>query len=198
MMMITSQEIDLTTHIADARAGDQDAWDALVHRFNGLVWAVARGYGLDASEASDVAQTTWLRLVEHLDRIREPERLGGWLATTAQREAFRVLRRAGRQYPTEDLDSLDNTDRPDATPEHRVLDTERDRILWECVEELPPRCRTLLRALVADPRPSYDEVSAALSMRKGSIGPTRARCLDCLRRQLARAGITADTVDSAA
>ncbi|MGH8905021.1 MAG: RNA polymerase sigma factor [Egibacteraceae bacterium] len=197
-MMITSESIDLAAYLQDARAGDEHAWAALVARFNGLVWAVARGYGLDAAEASDVAQTTWLRLVEHLERIREPERLGAWLAKTAQREAFRTLRRAGRQYPTADLDCLDHADRSATSPEHRVLDLERDRILWECVEELPTRCRTLLRVLVADPRPSYEEVSAALEMRMGSIGPTRARCLMRLRSQLARAGLTAETAASAA
>jgi RNA polymerase sigma factor (sigma-70 family) len=194
--MITYDPLDLAAHLRDAGAGDQHAWDVLVNRFSGLVWSVARGFGLDAAEAADVTQTTWLRLVEHLDRIDKPDSLGAWLATTARREALRTLRRANRQLPTDDVERVNSVDiRPDASPEHLVLDIDRDRILWECLERIPPRCRTLLRMLVADPRPSYEEVGAALDMPTGSIGPTRARCLEHLRRELARAGITAETVD---
>ena len=89
---------------AGRRAGDQDAWEAIVDRFSGLVWATARAHRLSRADAADVAQTTWLRLVENLDRIRDPERLGGWLATTARRESLRAIRRGTREEPTGEAD----------------------------------------------------------------------------------------------
>ena len=91
------RDLSVTELVIDAAAGDSAAWDALVGRFAGTVWAVARGYRLSAADAADVSQTTWLRLVEHLDRIEQPDRIGGWLATTARRESLRVLRMSGRQ-----------------------------------------------------------------------------------------------------
>jgi DNA-directed RNA polymerase specialized sigma24 family protein len=79
-----------------ASGGDSRAWDALVQRYANLVWAVARSHRLSSADAADVSQTTWLRLVEHLDRINQPERLGAWLATTARRESLAAIRRGGR------------------------------------------------------------------------------------------------------
>src|ERR1700736_5759838 len=93
---------DVAGWLKAAAAGDATAWDALVGRYSNLVWAVARGHRLNAADAADVSQTTWLRLVEHLDRIEQPERVGAWLATTARRESLRVLRMAGRQIPNGD------------------------------------------------------------------------------------------------
>ena len=85
--------------VASAAGGDRDAWDRLVGEFSGLVWSVIRGCGLYGAEASDVSQTVWLRFVEHIDRLRQTERAGAWLATTARHECFRVLRRQGRRPP---------------------------------------------------------------------------------------------------
>ena len=87
-----------------ARRGEGDAWEELVERLGGLVWSVARGFRLTIDEAEDIGQATWLRLVENLDRIRDPERLGLWLATTARREAMRYLNRQSRTLPTEPCD----------------------------------------------------------------------------------------------
>ena len=167
--------------VASAQRGDAGAWDLLVQRFAGLVWAVARGYGLAASDADDVSQTTWLRLAEHLDRIRQPDRLGAWLAATARHEALRVIRRAERHVAIDTLDDRAPEDEPSA--DHRLLEEERDAALWEAVEALSPPCKTLLRVMVSSPPPSYEEISAALGMPVGSIGPTRSRCLDRLRRR---------------
>jgi RNA polymerase sigma factor (sigma-70 family) len=171
-----------------ASRGDQGAWGALVDRFNGLVWSVARGWGLSDADAADVVQTTWLRLVEHLERIRQPEHVGAWLATTARRESQRIKRRAGRMLPTDD-DELDVTD-PAAGPESLAVAADRDRLLWRGLEAISERCRRLLRILAADPPPSYAEVSAALGLPIGSIGPTRGRCLEQLRQALGLAGFT--------
>src|SRR4051812_25387496 len=103
---------DVAGLLGAARDGDQRAWDALVSRYSGLLWAIARSHRLDAADAGDAIQTTWLRLVEHLDRVHDPERVGGWLATTMRRECLRALRRGGRERPVDDL----AVDTPDDAP----------------------------------------------------------------------------------
>jgi RNA polymerase sigma factor (sigma-70 family) len=183
-----SQE-DLAALIRAASLGDQEAWGRLVDRFSGLVWAVVRSFRLDADAAADVSQTTWLRLVEHLDDIREPGRLGSWLATTARRESIRTLKLAGQQLPTDQESRLEPPPAVEDTISAGLLRGERDTALWRAFETLSARCRQLLRVLMADPPPSYAEVSAALAMPLGSIGPVRARCLASLRDQLEKVGI---------
>ena len=184
----------LTELVERAVQGDQAAWDTITSRFNNLLWSIARSHRLSSSDASDVVQTTWLRLVEHLGGIREPERLAGWLAATARHECITVLRRAGREVlawsATEHEESSD-TRLPGV--EIHLLEDERDAELWRLFERLPDRCRALLRVLMnADPA-SYAEVSQALGMPIGSIGPTRMRCLDQLRRYLAASDYSFDT-----
>jgi RNA polymerase sigma factor (sigma-70 family) len=171
-----------------AAAGDQRAWTTLVERYESLLWAVARSHRLDDSSASDVVQTTWLRLVEHLDGLRNPEALAGWLATTARNECLRVLRHQSRQVPTEDdrmpVDSVPPVD------DARLLERERDALLWRAFATLPARCQALLRMLATDPAPTYEEIGDALGMAVGSIGPTRGRCLEHLRTAMAKGRIT--------
>jgi RNA polymerase sigma factor (sigma-70 family) len=163
-----------------AADGDQHAWDELVERFTGLVWSVIRAYRMGPADGADVNQVVWLRLVENLDHIRDPERVGSWLATVARRECVRLLRRSGREVAVDDVEVSDED--TGVTSDLGLLTSERDRAIWQAFERLPPQCRALLRVLMADPRPSYDEVAAALEMPIGSIGPTRQRCLDRLRR----------------
>jgi RNA polymerase sigma factor (sigma-70 family) len=163
-----------------AAEGDSSAWEAIVDRFGGLVWATARAHRLSQSDASDVAQTTWLRLVENLDRIREPERVGAWLATTARRESLRMIRLRAREVASEDGDIFESVS-ADA-PELAVLRTERDSALWRAFQQISDRCQALLRMLVSEEEPSYEAIGAALDMPVGAIGPTRMRCLDKLRR----------------
>jgi RNA polymerase sigma factor (sigma-70 family) len=166
-----------------AAAGDKDAWDEIVGSFSGLVWTVANGHRLGPTDTAEVMQTTWLRLLENLDRIREPERLGGWLATTARRESLRMLRLRGRELPTDDEAAMDNGAGSVPGPEQTVLDRDRDRRLWSAFARLNDRCKQLLH-LVIVVQPPYSEVSAAMDMPIGSIGPTRQRCLERLRRLL--------------
>jgi RNA polymerase sigma factor (sigma-70 family) len=173
-----------------AADGDQAAFDALVARFAGLVWSVVRSHRLTDADAQDVFQTTWLRLVEHLDRLREPRAVGGWLATTARHESLRVLRLTERTRPTEP-DTLDDVDEGLEEPDAAVLRTEEEHGVWAALGELGERCQALLRVLVADPPPTYEEVGAALDMPVGSIGPTRQRCLERLRLVIDDRGITA-------
>ena len=167
--------------VNSATAGDQNGWNGLVREFGGLIWAVARAHRLGDAEAADVAQVTWLRLLEHLVELREPSRVGAWLVTTARRECLSVLRDGVRHLALQH-------DAPDCeSPEmlgEELLIAERDRALWRGFSCLPSSDQALLRLLVADPRPTYEEISAELDMPIGSIGPTRARALERLRRQL--------------
>lgn len=183
--------MDTAWLVRSAAQDDQAAWDALVDRYSGLLWSIARGYGLSAAEAADVAQTAWLRLAERLDTIFDPEHVGAWLATTTRRECLRVLRQADRVTPTDDEGQFDSP-RREAGPQAQVLAAERATQLWHAVDTLSDRCRRLVRLLMADPPPAYEEVAAALDMPVGSIGPTRRRCLHQLRRQLERAGVILD------
>jgi RNA polymerase sigma factor (sigma-70 family) len=193
--MRSVRDRSVTELVSDAAGGDPAAWDALVDRFAGTVWAVARGHRLSASDAADVSQTTWLRLVEHLDRIEQPDRIGGWLATTARRESLRVLRMAGRQVPTDEEFEPDLC--PDQLPpDHALIIDERNRTLNDLVDRLPDRCQLMLRLLGADSPLSYRELSEALDMPIGSLGPTRARCLEHLRRLAMRSGLTLEDLDA--
>jgi len=128
-----------------------------------------------------VSQSTWLRLVEHLDRLKDPARVGAWLATTARRECLRTLRGAGRQIPFGD--DLPEPDDECPAVDADLLRDERDAELWEAFGRLPRRDQSLLRMLVAEPAPSYREVSCSLGIPIGSIGPTRARSLERLQRE---------------
>jgi RNA polymerase sigma factor (sigma-70 family) len=179
---------ELTSLVRQAADGDRAAWETLVDRYTNLLWSIARGYRLGTEAAADVVQTSWLRLLENLGRIKEPERLGAWLATTARHECLRVLRRTQREELAEDT----SLDRPDAAAQPldaALLLEERDAALWRALSRVGERCQQLLRVLMADPPPTYEAVSAALEMPVGSIGPTRARCLAKLREQASAAGL---------
>lgn len=170
--------------VAWAAEGDRAAWDTLVERYTGLVWSVARAHDLPHPDAADVVQTSWLRLVENLHRLRQPERVGAWLASTARNECLRLLRRSTRERPTEfSYEQLHHATEQSA--EAATLDRMGCTLVLEALGDLSERCRTLLRMLAATPAPSYADVAGALDMPVGSIGPTRARCLDRLRSGLA-------------
>jgi RNA polymerase sigma factor (sigma-70 family) len=171
-----------------AAGGDQEAWGALVERYASLVWNIARAHRLDAADASDVSQTVWLRLVEHLGKLRQPEALAGWLATTTRHECLRTIRRAGREVPDDDREWSDDRTGAQPGPEGALLLAEKRAMVWNALEQLSVRCRTLLRALSSSPDSSYVEIAGALDMPVGSIGPTRSRCLQHLRRQLESSG----------
>lgn len=178
--------------VRGAAGGDEVAWRGLVARFSNLVWAVARAHRLANADAADVYQTTWLRLAEHIGRIEHPERVGAWLATAARRECLQSLRSAAKTAPTDDMDRLDITAAVGNPTEEAVLaaetgreDAARAAAMWRAFERLSGRCRELLRILMASPPPSYAEVAAALGLPLGSIGPTRARCLQRLREEMA-------------
>lgn len=159
-----------------ASGGDRQAWEELVESYGGLVWAITHNHRLSAGDAADVSQTTWLRLVENIDRIHDRSRVGAWLATTARRECLRVIGQTRRVVvlPSEDLDGALPQQ---AGVDSAVLADERDQEVRRAMQQLPPNCQLLLHLLMLDPPPSYEQVSEALGIPIGSIGPTRGRCL---------------------
>jgi len=177
-----------TTLLEQAAQGDQLAWSQLVNQYDHLVRSVAASFRLQAADVSDAAQTTWLRLLQNLHSIRDPERLAGWLQVTATREALMILRRACRDTPEPMIEES-----PDLNPavdgEASVVAREAARDLWRAVAQLPPRQQNLVIALFKDELSSYDDVAAKCAMPVGSIGPTRARALSRLQRELAQRDI---------
>jgi RNA polymerase sigma factor (sigma-70 family) len=164
--------------LRSAAGGDERAWTEIVQRYRGLVGAVVRSYRLQDADAHDAEQRTWLRLVEHRAAVRDPERLGGWLATTASRECLRILRE-NRTVVTDELDAVPD---PDRAVEDQVVDADTVTRLWTIVAALPPRGRTIMMELFADePRP-YADVARATGIPIGSLGPSRARLIERVRR----------------
>jgi RNA polymerase sigma factor (sigma-70 family) len=176
-----------------ARDGDREAWNELVDRFARMVLAVAASNGVRPADRDDVAQVTWLKLAQNLDRIERPDAVGAWLGITCRNEALRVRALGAREIPVEDeyFDRLaDDTD-----VEDEAMRSIPDRELPAAFSRLSERCQTLLRLLVLE-RP-YTEIAETLDMPVGAIGPTRQRCLDKLRRLLPnRSGITGASEDS--
>jgi RNA polymerase sigma factor (sigma-70 family) len=168
--------------VVRAKAGDQVAWDEIVERYAPLVYGICTRYRLSRHDIEDVGQTVWLLLVEHLDKLREPAALPGWLATTTARECLRVvaaankteLRRNERDESTWFVD--------DKAIDEEILMAERNAGLRAGFAELPASCQQLLSMLISDPPSSYASIHDALGIPVGSIGPQRARCLDRLRR----------------
>ncbi|GAB3596670.1 hypothetical protein GCM10027446_23860 [Angustibacter peucedani] len=177
--------------LAMAADGAQTAWDEVVRRYERLVWSVARSHRLEQSDAADAVQTTWLRLVEHLGQIQDPERLGAWLATTARRESLRLVGRRKREQQDGADDELALVPDDGIGVEEALLGSERDALLLRGVRQLEPRCQQLLRVLSASPPPRYDAVAEAFGMPIGSIGPTRGRCLRRLKDVLLEMGFDA-------
>ena len=171
------------------RRGEGAAWAALVHRYQRLVYAIVRRFGLDEHTAADVFQTVFARLVEHLPRIIDPQRLQAWIVTTAKREVLLALRRGQRTMSiTRDEDAGDETAEFDIAddaqlPEDALADLQQQDLVRRALDRMDTRCRELLLMLFRDDgdKLPYDEVARRLGVAVGSIGPTRARCLGKLR-----------------
>ena len=179
-----------TDLVTRARNGDKQAWDALVEQYIPLIWSICRRHRLGDADAEDVGQSVWLLLVEQLDRIRDPAALPGWLATVTRHECLRIVR--GARGPLAAGYVLDAEILPDEqarTAEQELLAAERHAALREAFLDLPPCDQRLMALLIEDPPVSYAEISARLGIPLGSIGPTRCRCLDKLRRHPAIAAL---------
>ncbi len=168
--------------LARAAAGDQQSWDAIVERYRGLVWSVARRYRLSAEDREDAVQQTWLRLVEWIDGIRNPDAVGAWLASTIRHECLHAVRRGSRGGIAVDLDDRNCPADPAPSLDAGLLAAEQGAALWAAVDRLPARPAGILRGL-HDGTTSYAQLAADLEMPIGSIGPTRQRALDRLRAQ---------------
>ncbi|MET9626391.1 sigma-70 family RNA polymerase sigma factor [Lentzea sp. NPDC006480] len=170
--------------VSAAAEGDQSAWNEIVDRYTPLVVSVIYKHRLRPADAADVNQTLWLRLVEQIGRLREPEALPGWIMTTTRNECLRVLRVQQRTHlydPLSESDALES-EQLDADVESDLLAVERRQALRDGFAELTDQCKRLLTKLMTDPPPSYQVVSEELAMPVGSIGPTRIRCLEKLRK----------------
>ncbi len=173
----------ITDLVTRAAKGDKHAWDALVERFIPLIWSICRRYRLGDADAEDVSQNVWLHLADQLDKIRDPAALPGWLATTTRRECLRVLRTARGQLTARHLlDAQVTADDQAGTAEQELLRAERQATLREAFAALPPSGQRLIALLLEYPPMPYAQISARLGIPVGSIGPTRRRCLDKLRR----------------
>ena len=180
----------VTALVTRARKGDQQAWDALVERYAPLIWSICRRHRLSDADAEDVGQSVWLQLVSHLDTIRDPAALPGWLATTTRRECRRVVCAArGPHTSGQLLDTESIPDEQTRTAERELLAAERHAALLEAFTCLGPSCQQLMAMLLEDPPVPYAEISAILGIPVSSIGPTRGRCLDKLRRYPAIAAL---------
>jgi RNA polymerase sigma factor (sigma-70 family) len=166
--------------VTAAAGGDQQAWRELVVRYSPLLVSVIRRFRLSASETEDIAQTVWLRLVEYLGSLREPEALPMWIITTGRRETIRYLSSQHRIHPSDPLKDEYGADTDD--PDEELSRLERHEVLLAGLAQLPARQRELLLLLIQDPQPSYAEISERTGVPVGSIGPTRARALERLRR----------------
>jgi RNA polymerase sigma factor (sigma-70 family) len=186
---------DLVTR---ARNGDQQAWDVLVERYAPLIWAICRHYRLSRADAEDVGQRIWLQFVNHLDTIRDPAALPGWLTTTTRRECNRVVRAARGPQAAGQLLDENIPDKQTKTAEQELLAAERHAALREAFTCLSPSRQQLMALLIQDPPVPYTEISARLGIPVSSIGPTRSRCLDQIRRHPAIAALINDEDGTAA
>ncbi len=179
---LMSDNQSVTDLVTRARNDDKRAWDDLVERYAPLVWSICRRHQLNDADATDVNQSTWLQLISQLDNIREPAALPGWLATTTRRECVRVQRAAQGPHAAGNLpDTQTNLDEQAEMSEQELLTAERHAALREALARLPPCCQQLIGMLTDDPPVPYAQISAALSIPVGSIGPRRRRCLAKLR-----------------
>jgi RNA polymerase sigma factor (sigma-70 family) len=190
MTQLAVDDLDELLHAA--AQGSTEAWNSIVDRFTGLLWAVARSYRLNTEDAGDVVQNTWLRLLDNVDRIQQPRALPKWLATTAGREALSMLRKRRRIESSNDDELFDVPSDREPSAEALLLRDEQDCLVREHLATLPERSQALLRHLMVSDPPSYADVAATFDMPVGSIGPTRLRALTQLRRFLTASGYPFD------
>ena len=182
-----SDDPSITDLVTCAAHGDEQAWNALVERYAPLVWCICRRYRLSDADTHDVSQSVWLGLVSHLGKLRDPAALPGWLATTTRRECGRV--RHAAQAAGYVLDTEAIPDEQTGMAEQELLLAERHAALREALTRLTPSCQRLIALLIEDPPVPYAQISARLGIPVGSIGPSRSRCLDKLRRNPAIAAL---------
>lgn len=185
-----ANEQDDAALVLACRRGDARSWEALIEKYKRLIYAIPKRARLDDDQAADVFQMVFSKLVENLDKIEQPERLQAWLVTTARRETIRLINESRRTVSVtsddedapDPLDSIADTNPlPDEVLE-RLQFQQRIRAGMDAIDE---RCRNLLQWLYGEvDAPSYAEIAARLGIPEGSIGPTRARCVEKLKKSV--------------
>jgi RNA polymerase sigma factor (sigma-70 family) len=178
-----SRAVRLGGLLERARAGDRAGLHDLVRELNPLLWHVARAQGLSSEDAADVVQTAWLEFMRQLHDIRSPQAVASWLVTTTRREAWHRRERSRKDLPDGET-AIQSVVEPGPMPDERLIADERDRVLWRHFAALSGRCQALLRIVSQVDRPDYERIAEAFGMPRGSIGPTRGRCLAKLRESL--------------
>lgn len=171
---------ELQALVAAARRGDNLAWSDLVSRFDRMLHSVARTYRLSPQDVEDAVQMTWIKLYEHIDRIRDASAIAGWLATTVRRESLRLLQSHVREHLTDEPELSLTAHEPG--PDMPLLRREQRVVLTRALATLPDRQRALLTLIASESTCNYEQISATLDMPLGSIGPIRARGLAKLQR----------------
>ena len=182
--------------LAGCRRGDEGAWEALVLRYQRLIYAIPRRAGLDEDAAAEIFQDVFTTLLENVETIEQPSRLHAWLVTTAKRKTWRMVGRtkALRPFASEEggeADEMYDLADEGLLPDEALTRLEEQHLVRASLGELGDRCRTLLQMLFyAAETPPYSEIAAALGTSEGSIGPTRARCLKKLLDALKKKGFS--------
>jgi RNA polymerase sigma factor (sigma-70 family) len=180
---LESDRPDIAAVVRRAAGGDMCAWDRLVDQYGRLIWSIPVRFKLEESDAADVVQTTWMRFIEHIDRIEQPDRVGSWLAATARNECLRHMAARKRLVLVHEDQEFDGADHGPEVDE-ALLAAERAQVVRDALARLPSQWQQLLELLMADPPVTYAEISDKLGLPVGSIGPTRGRCLAKLRTLL--------------
>ena len=175
------EALDVAGLVRRAATGDRWAWDRLVDQYERLIWAITRDFRLPESDAADVFQVTWLRLLENISKIEKPDRVGSWLASTARNECLRCLAARKRTVLADDDALFESAAPPAPEIDEALLSAERRQMVRAVLPRLPRKWQQLIELLMADPQPSYAQISEQLGLPIGSIGPTRSRCLARLR-----------------
>ena len=173
--------LEIIGWVRRAATGDIYAWNRLVDQYSRLIWSITANFKLGESDAADVVQTTWMRLIEHIDRIEQPARVGSWLASTTRNECLRHVAARKRVVLVHEDAEFDGADQHGPEVDEALLADERARDVRQAMTHLPLQWRRLMEMLMADPPVSYAEISDQLGLPIGSIGPTRGRCLAKLR-----------------
>jgi RNA polymerase sigma factor (sigma-70 family) len=172
---------DIAGTVRRAAAGDLAAWNRLVDKYGRLIWSITVNFRLPEGDAADVVQTTWMRLIEHIDQIERPDRVGSWLASTARNECLRHVAARKRIVLVHEDDEFDGADKDGPEVDEALLASERAKDVRDAMAHLPTQWQRLMELLMADPPMSYADISDQLGLPIGSIGPTRGRCLARLR-----------------
>lgn len=173
--------LEIVGWVRKAATGDIYAWNRLVDKYSRLIWSITVSFKLGENDAADVVQTTWMRLIEHIDRIEQPARVGSWLAATARNECLRHVAARKRIVLVHEDCEFDGVDRHGPGVDEALLASERARDVRQAMAHLPLQWQRLMEMLMADPPASYADISDQLGLPIGSIGPTRGRCLAKLR-----------------